>query len=71
MILREVKQGGRGFSHDSSVSIALAYVLDDRGSRVRFLLRLGIFLFTIAVSRTTLEPAKSPIQWIKGTFPWG
>jgi hypothetical protein len=47
-------------SRDSSVSIALGYGLDDRGSRVRFRRRLGIFLFT-TVSRTALGPTQPPI----------
>jgi hypothetical protein len=31
------------WNHDSSVSIALGYVLDDRGSRVQFLVGAGNF----------------------------
>jgi hypothetical protein len=45
--------------------------LDDRSSRVRFSVELGIFLFTTA-SRTTLGPTQPPIQWVTGgSFPGG
>jgi hypothetical protein len=54
-------------SRDSSVVIALGYVLDDRGSRVRFPAGAGIFLFTTA-SRTALEPNQPPIQWVPGAL---
>jgi hypothetical protein len=52
-------------SRDGSVGIALGYGLDDRGSRVRFPVGLGIFLFTTE-SVTALGPTQPPIQWI----PW-
>jgi hypothetical protein len=50
--------------------IALAYGLDDRGSRVRFPGGLGIFLFTTA-SRTALGPTQPPIQWVPGFLSLG
>jgi hypothetical protein len=46
-------------------SAATGYVLDDRGSRVRFPAGLGIFIFTTA-SRTALGPAQPPIQCVPG-----
>jgi hypothetical protein len=52
------------FSHksrDSSVGIALGYVLDDRVLGLVFRWELGIFLFT-TVSRTVLGPTQPPIQ---------
>jgi hypothetical protein len=52
-------------SRDSSVSIALGYGLEDRGSRVRFPVGAGNFSFTTA-SRTALGPSQPPIQWV----PW-
>jgi hypothetical protein len=57
-------------SRDSSVGIALGYVLTDRGIRVRFPVGLGIFLFTTA-SRTALEPTQPPIQWIPRALSLG
>jgi hypothetical protein len=60
----------RNMSRDSSVGIALGYGLDDRGSRVRFPARLGIFHFTSA-SRTALEPTQPPIQWVSGALSLG
>jgi hypothetical protein len=54
-------------SRDSSVSIALSYGLDDRGSRVRFPTGAGIFLFT-TVSRLALGPTQPPIQWVPGAL---
>jgi hypothetical protein len=44
--------------------------LDDRGSRVRFPGRLGIFLFTTA-SSTALGPNQPPIQWVPGAVSLG
>jgi hypothetical protein len=55
-------------SRDSSAGIALGYGLDDRGSRVRFL--VGIFLFTTA-SRTALGPTQPPIQWVLDALSLG
>jgi hypothetical protein len=57
-------------SPDSSVGIALGYGLDDRGSRARFLVGAGNFLFTTA-SRTALGPAQPPIQWVIGNLSLG
>jgi hypothetical protein len=54
-------------SRDSSVGIELGYELDDRGSRVRLLRGLGIFLFTTA-SRPVLGPTQPPIQWVTGAL---
>jgi hypothetical protein len=57
-------------SRDSSVGIELGYGLDDRGSRVRFLAGLGIFLFTTA-SRMALRSTQPPIQWVPGALSMG
>jgi hypothetical protein len=57
-------------SRGSPVGIALAYGLDDLGSRVRFLAGLGIFLFTTA-SRMALGLTQPPIQWVPGAFSMG
>jgi hypothetical protein len=57
-------------SRDSSVGIALGYGLDDRGSRVRLLAGLGIFLFTTA-SRTVLGSPSLLSNGIQRLFPWG
>jgi hypothetical protein len=57
-------------SRDNSVDIALGYVLDYRGSRVRFPSGLGIFLFATA-SRTALGPTQPPIQWVPGALSLG
>jgi hypothetical protein len=48
----------------------LDYGLDDRGSRVRFPGRMGIFLFTTA-SRMALGPIQPPFQWVPGAFSLG
>jgi hypothetical protein len=48
----------------------LKKLLDDRGSRVRLPVELGIFLFTTA-SRTALGPTQPPIQWIPGALSLG
>jgi hypothetical protein len=57
-------------SRDSSVGIGLGYGLDDRGSRVRFPVGLGIFLFT-TTSKKALGPIQPPIQWITGVLSLG
>jgi len=31
----------------------------------------GLFLFTAAVSRPTLDPTQPPIQWVTGAFSVG
>jgi hypothetical protein len=59
-----------GKSRDSSVGIVLGYGLDDRGSRVRFPAGPGNFSFT-TVSRTTLRPTQSRIQWVPGALSLG
>jgi hypothetical protein len=46
------------------------YGLDDRGSRVRFPVGAGNFLFTTA-SRTALGPTQPPIQWVTGALSLG
>jgi hypothetical protein len=55
------------FHYFFMTSIALGYGLDDRGSRVRFPVGLGIFLFTTACRRA-LGPTKPPIQWVQGAL---
>jgi hypothetical protein len=50
-----------------SIGIVLGYGLDDQGSRVQFLVGLGIILF-ITVSRTALVPTWPPIQWVPGAL---
>jgi hypothetical protein len=57
-------------SRDSSVGIALGYVLDDWGSRVQFPAGAGNFLFTTA-SRTALGPTQPLIQWVRGALSLG
>jgi hypothetical protein len=57
-------------SRDSSVGIALGYGLDNRSSRVRFLVGLRIFLF-ITASRTDPRPTQPPIQWVPGALSLG
>jgi hypothetical protein len=47
---------------------ALGYELDDRGVESRE--GLEIFLLT-TVSRPTLDPTQSPIQWVTGALSWG
>jgi hypothetical protein len=53
-----------------SVGIALGYGLDDRSSRVRFPVGVGIFLFTTA-SRTAVGPTEPPTQWVTGSLSPG
>jgi hypothetical protein len=55
---------------DSSVGIALAYGLDDRGSRVRFPAGAGNFFFNTA-SRTALGPIQPPSHGCQWFFTWG
>jgi hypothetical protein len=60
-------------SRDSSVSIALGYGLDDRGSRVRFSIPGGGWEFFSSPpwSRTALGPTQPPIQWVPGAYSLG
>jgi hypothetical protein len=49
-------------SHDSSVGIALGYVLDDWGSRVRFLVGAGNFSFHYCIQNGSgAHPASYPV----------
>jgi hypothetical protein len=57
-------------SRGNSLGIATGYELDDRGSRVRFPARAGIFFFSTA-SRTAQGPTQSPIQWVPGALSLG
>jgi hypothetical protein len=57
---------GIAFSRDSSVGIATGYWLDDRGIRVRVLVKNFLF----AASRLALEPTQ-PIQWVSGVLSQG
>jgi hypothetical protein len=57
-------------NRDSSVGIALGYELDNQGSRVRFQVEVGIFLFIIA-SRTALGHTHPPTQWVRGALSLG
>jgi hypothetical protein len=57
-------------SHDSSVSIALGYRLDDQGSRVRFPEGSGNSSLH-PVSRMVLGPTQPPIQWVPGDLSLG
>jgi hypothetical protein len=65
-----IQASKEGKSHHRSVSIALGYRLDNGGSRVQFLVRLGIFLFT-TMSRTALGPSQHPMQWVPGDLSLG
>jgi hypothetical protein len=54
----------------SSVGIALGYLLDNQGSRIRFPAGAGTFLFTTD-SRTALGPTQPHIPWVPGVlFMW-
>jgi hypothetical protein len=57
-------------SRDSSVGMALGYVLNDRGSRFRFPAGAGNFLLNTA-SRTALGPTQPPIQCVPGALSLG
>jgi hypothetical protein len=58
-------------NHDSSVSIALGYGLDDRGSRVRLLVGTGNFSLHHCVQNGSgAHPASYPMG-TKGSFPGG
>jgi hypothetical protein len=54
----------------SSVGIATGYGLNERGLRVRFSARTGIFLFSTA-SRPALRPTQPPIQLAPGALSLG
>jgi hypothetical protein len=58
-------------SRDSSVSIALGYRLDDRGSRVRFPAEAGNFSLHHRVQNGSgAHPASYPMG-TRSSFPWG
>jgi hypothetical protein len=57
-------------NHHSSVSIAVGYRLDDRGSRVQFPAGAGNFSLHRHI-RTALGPTQPPIQWVPGAFSLG
>jgi hypothetical protein len=57
-------------SHDSSVSVALGYGLEDRGARFDSRRGLGIFVFTTA-SRAAPALTQPPMQWVTGTLSLG
>jgi hypothetical protein len=64
---------GTGFekSHYSSVGIALGYVLDDRGSRVRFPAGAGNFYLHHRVQNGSgAHPTSYPMSYM-GSFPGG
>jgi hypothetical protein len=57
-------------SCDSSVGVALSYVLDDRGSRVRLPAGAGNFSLHHR-ARTALDPTQPPIQCVPGALSLG
>jgi hypothetical protein len=58
-------------SHDSSVGIALGYGLDDRGSRVRFLVGAGNFSLRHHVQNGSGDHPASYPMGTRGSFPGG
>jgi hypothetical protein len=56
------------YCHDSSVRLGIG--LDDWGSRVGFLARAGIFLFT-TMSKMALGSTQPSIQWVLGALSLG
>jgi hypothetical protein len=54
-------------NRDSSVSIALGYGLDDRGSRVRF--PMGARNFSL--HHRVQNGSQPPIQWVRGALSLG
>jgi len=72
MTFREVKQGGRKFSHDSSVGIVLGYGLDDRGSRFRFPVETGncSLHYRCVHNGAGAHPASYPMG-SRGLSSWG
>jgi hypothetical protein len=58
-------------SHDSSVSIALGYRMDDQGSRVQFPVGAGNFSLHHHVQNSSgAHPASYPMG-TRGSFPGG
>jgi hypothetical protein len=57
--------------HDSSVGIVLGYRLDDRGSRVRFLVGAGNFSFHHYVQNGSGAHPASYQMGTRGSFPEG
>jgi hypothetical protein len=55
---------------DNMYMLIMGYGLDDQGSRVRFPVGAGIFLYT-TTSRTALGPTQPPIQWVPGALSLG
>jgi hypothetical protein len=58
-------------SHDSSVSIAMGYRLDDRASRVRFLAGAGSFSLHHHVQKGSGAHPASYSMSTRGSFPGG